>query len=149
MSTPPTRPPSRKHILAFRLSETEYQTLINVARLEKRKLTDLVYVMVTEALEGYAKRLTASAHWRASAHRLLQDLGDNEESRLEVRILRLLSEHPPGLTPRSIYRALRSPRKPVTDALNALEQDGRLRRVPTPNNGQPGPRPDVYQLLES
>ncbi len=87
--------------------------------------------------------------WRASAHRLLQDLGDNEESRLEVRILRLLSEHPQGLTARSIYRTLRTPRKPVTDALNALEQDGRLLRAATPNNGQPGPRPDVYQLIGS
>ncbi len=102
---------------------------------------------VVELAHWYQAQHIAEA-WRASAHRLLQDLGDNEESRLEVRILRLLTEHPQGLTTRSIYRALRSPRKPVTDALNALEQDGRLLRVPTPNSGQPGPRPDMYQLLE-
>ena len=103
---------------------------------------------VVELAHWYQAQYIAET-WRASAHRLLQDLGDNEESRIEVRILRLLSEHPQGLTTRSIYRALRSPRKPVTDALNALEQDGRLLRAQMPNNGQPGPRPDVYQLLET
>ncbi len=59
MSNPPTRPPGRKHIMTFRLSQTEYQTLAEAARLEKRKMADLVYLIVTDALEGYARRLTA------------------------------------------------------------------------------------------
>ncbi len=102
---------------------------------------------VVELAHWYQAQQIAEA-WRASAHRLLQDLGNNEENRLEVRVLRLLAEHPQGLTTRSIYRALRSARKPVADALSALEQDGRLMRAATPENGQPGPRPDLYQLLE-
>jgi len=64
--------------------------------------------------------------WRASAHRLLHDLGESEEARLEMRILKLLIGQPGGLSVRSIYRALRSPRKPVIEAIKALEQDGQV-----------------------
>ena len=58
MSTTQTRSPGRKRVMAFRLSQTEYQTLANAARLEKRKMADLVYLIVADALEGYARRLT-------------------------------------------------------------------------------------------
>ncbi len=61
MSNMQTRSPGRTFVMAFRLSETEYQTLANAARLEKRKMADLVYLIVTDALEGYAKRLAAAA----------------------------------------------------------------------------------------
>jgi hypothetical protein len=64
--------------------------------------------------------------WRTSAHRLLHDLGESEEARLEMRILKLLVGQPGGLSVRSIYRALRSPRKPVIEAIKALEQDGQV-----------------------
>jgi len=64
--------------------------------------------------------------WRASAHQLLHDLGESEEARLETRILKLLSGNPKGLSVRDIYRTLRSPRKPVIEALKALEQDGQV-----------------------
>jgi hypothetical protein len=86
--------------------------------------------------------------WRASAHRLLHELGDSEELRLEVRILRLLAANPDGLSTRSIYRTLKTTRKPVVEALNALEQGGRLQRVLTDTEGRPGPRPDVFRLTE-
>ncbi|NLF01840.1 MAG: DUF3987 domain-containing protein [Anaerolineales bacterium] len=65
-------------------------------------------------------------NWRASAHQLLHDLGDSEEARLEIRILKLLAGRPGGLSVRDIYRALRSPRKPVIEALKALEVDGQI-----------------------
>jgi hypothetical protein len=64
--------------------------------------------------------------WRASAPRLLHDLGESEEARLEIRILKLLSSYPQGLSVRDIYRTLRSPRKPVSEALKALELDGQV-----------------------
>jgi hypothetical protein len=86
--------------------------------------------------------------WRASAHRLLHELGDSEELRLEVRILRLLIAHPDGLSTRSIYRTLKTTRKPVTEALTALEQDNRIQRVPTTADGRPGPRPDLFRLTD-
>ena len=54
------KPHGRKHIMAFRLSQTEYQTLAKVARYEKRKMADLVYLIVSDALESYAKRLPAT-----------------------------------------------------------------------------------------
>lgn len=85
--------------------------------------------------------------WRASAHRLLHELGDSEELRLEVRVLRLLAANPDGLTVRSIYRTLKTTRKPVMEALAALEQDGRILRLSTPADGRPGPRPDVFRLV--
>ncbi len=80
--------------------------------------------------------------WRASAHRLLHDLGESEESRLETRILKLLSGQKEGLSVRSIYRALRSPRKPVMEALKALEQDGQVAGevVQTGERGRPSER---------
>ncbi len=62
MSNPPTRPPGRKHIMTFRLSQAEYQALAEAARLEKRKMSDLVYLIVTDALERYTKRLATAAN---------------------------------------------------------------------------------------
>lgn len=46
--------------------------------------------------------------WRASAHRLLADLGENEEARLENRILGLLRTAGGVATVRDLYCALRS-----------------------------------------
>lgn len=86
--------------------------------------------------------------WRISAHRLLHELGDSEELRLEVRILRLLAGNPEGLTVRSIYRALKTSRKPVLESLNALEQDGRIQRISTPADGRPGPHPDLFRGVD-
>jgi hypothetical protein len=85
--------------------------------------------------------------WRSSAHRLLHDLGESEESRLETRIIKLLSSNTNGLSVRDIYRALRSPRKPVMEALKALEQDGQVEQHYT-RNGQHGPKAECYRLVQ-
>jgi hypothetical protein len=87
--------------------------------------------------------------WRASAHRLLHDLSENEESRLEARILRLLRAHPAGLTLRIIYKTLKTNRRAAVETLNALEQDGQVRRVGSTPDGRPGPHSDSYCLTES
>lgn len=84
--------------------------------------------------------------WRASAHRLLHDLGESEEARLEMRILKLLSSNANGLSVRDIYRALRSPRKPVMEALKALEQDGQVEQHYA-RSGQHGPKAECYRLV--
>lgn len=84
--------------------------------------------------------------WRASAHRLLHDLGESEEARLETRILKLLSSNANGLSVRDIYRALRSPRKPVMEALKALEQDGQVEQDFV-RNGQQGRKAETYRLI--
>lgn len=84
--------------------------------------------------------------WRASAHRLLLDLGESEEARLELRILRLLAGQPDGLSVRSIYRTLRSQRKPVIEALKALELDGRVEQDFV-RNGQHGRKAETYRLI--
>ena len=84
--------------------------------------------------------------WRASAHRLLADLGENEEGRLEGRILSFLRACGGVATVRDIYRALRSPRKPVTEALRALEEDGCVVRVELPP--KPGLKSEAYRLAE-
>jgi hypothetical protein len=85
--------------------------------------------------------------WRASAHRLLADLGENEEGRLEGRILSLLRASG-GATVRDLYRSLRSTRKPVIDALRALEEDGCIIRLANAGGGRRGPRTDLYQALD-
>ncbi|NLF79238.1 MAG: DUF3987 domain-containing protein [Chloroflexi bacterium] len=84
--------------------------------------------------------------WRASAHRLLHDLGESEEARLETRILKLLSSNSNGLSVRDVYRALRSPRKPVMEALKALEQDGQVvpEIIQSGDRGRPSER---YRLV--
>ena len=84
--------------------------------------------------------------WRVSAHRLLADLGESEEARLENRILGLLRAHPEGASVRETYRTLRAPRKAVIDALRALESDRTLIRVDTPN--KPGPKSETYRLVQ-
>ena len=85
--------------------------------------------------------------WRASAHRLLAELGDNEEVRLENRILGLLKTAGGSATIRDLYRALRSPRKPVIEALKALEQDGHVERF-LAQGGERGRQPEAYRLTE-
>ncbi len=99
---------------------------------------------VTAAHWYRAQQLTEE--WRASAHRLLADLGENEEARLENRILGLLRTAGGVATVRDLYRALRSPRKPVVEALKALEQDGQVTRVELPP--KPGVRSEAYQLTQ-
>ena len=84
--------------------------------------------------------------WRASAHRLLHDLGESEEARLEMRILKLLASHANGLSVRDIYRALRSPRKPVIEVLKALEQDGQVVPEVVQNGGRGRPS-ECYRLI--
>ena len=56
MPPTPTKTHGRKRIMAFRLSQGEYQTLASAARFEKRKMADLVYLIVAEALERYTRR---------------------------------------------------------------------------------------------
>ena len=85
--------------------------------------------------------------WRASAHRLLAELGENEEVRLENRILGLLRTAGGSTTVRDLYRTLHSPRKPVIEALKALEQDGRVMKVDLPPN--PGRRSEAYRLSDA
>ena len=82
--------------------------------------------------------------WRASAHRLLRQLGESEEARLETRILKLLAGQPLGLSVRSIYRTLGSPRKPVAEALKALELDGRVVQD-LDRQGERGPQTEIYR----
>ena len=85
--------------------------------------------------------------WRASAHRLLADLGENEEGRLEARVLGLLRACGGSATVRDIYRTLRSPRKTVLEALKALEDDGRVLRVQNAYSGRGRP-PEKYELID-
>jgi Protein of unknown function (DUF3987) len=84
--------------------------------------------------------------WRASAHRLLADLGENEEGRLEGRILSFLRVCGGVATVRDLYRALRSQRKPVMEALRALEEDGCVVRVELPP--KPGVKSEAYRLAD-
>ena len=84
--------------------------------------------------------------WRAYAHRLLVNLGDNEGAWLENRILGLLRAHPEGASVRETYRTLRALRKAAIDALRALENDRTLVRVDTPN--KPGPKSETYRLVQ-
>jgi hypothetical protein len=101
---------------------------------------------VVRAAHWYRAQQLAET-WRASAHRLLHDLGESEEARLEIRILKLLAAHSEGISVRSIYRALRSPRKPVIEALKALEQDGRVEQD-FMRNGSQGRKAEAYRLVE-
>jgi hypothetical protein len=99
------------------------------------------------ALAHWYRAQQIAESWRASAHRLLYELGESEELRLEDRVLRLLRVHPDGLSARSLYRALRTTHRPMMEALSALEQDGHVERVPVPVSGRPGPRTDLFRLV--
>jgi DNA-binding transcriptional ArsR family regulator len=86
--------------------------------------------------------------WRASAHRLLADLGETEEGRLEERILRFLRACGGSATARDVYRALRASRRTVQDALKALEDDGQVVRVLHGCSGRGRP-PEKYALADA
>lgn len=49
--------PSRTRTMGFRLTEEEYALLVKVARGERRKLADMVYVLVVEGLQRYARQI--------------------------------------------------------------------------------------------
>jgi hypothetical protein len=98
-----------------------------------------------QAAHWYRAQLLAE-EWRASAHRLLHHLGESEEARLENRLLKRLAAHPEGLSVRSLYRTLRSPRKPVMEALKALEQDRQVMQD-FARSGAHGPKAEVYRLV--
>ena len=100
---------------------------------------------VTSAHWYRAQQITED--WRASAHRLLADLGENEEGRLENRVLGLLRACGGSATVRDIYRTLRSPRKTVLETLKALEDDGRVVRVQNAYSGRGRP-PEQYELID-
>jgi len=51
------------------------------------------------------------------------------------------------VTVREIYRALRSTRKPVVEALKALETDGVILRVEGPT--KPGRKSEMYTLIQT
>ena len=102
---------------------------------------------VVRAAHWYRAQQIAET-WRASAHRLLHELGDNEELRLEIRVLRLLRANADGMTVRSIYRTLKVSRKVVLEALNALEQDGRVNRITVVEAVRPGPRLELFRLVD-
>ncbi|MEO1667646.1 MAG: DUF3987 domain-containing protein [Chloroflexota bacterium] len=97
--------------------------------------------------EHWFRARLLTEEWRASAHRLLAELGENEEVRLENRILGLLKTAGGSATVRDLYRALRSARKPVVEALKALEQDGRVERFMA-EGGSRGRQPEAYRLVE-
>lgn len=84
--------------------------------------------------------------WRASAHRLLDTLSQTYEVKLEDRVLRLLRSANEAMTVRAIYRALNAPRKPVVDALQALETDGLIAPITLPPS--PGRRSDAYCVID-
>ncbi|GEM_PF-5090260 len=50
-----TKPKSR--FCGFRLTEEEHDRLARAAHLERRKMADLVHLIVAEALDRYARRL--------------------------------------------------------------------------------------------
>lgn len=57
--SPPIRK-KRSKIVAFRLTEAEYQTLAWVARREQRAVADWLRLTVTGAVQTYMKQLPGS-----------------------------------------------------------------------------------------
>ncbi|MFQ3673923.1 MAG: DUF3987 domain-containing protein [Aggregatilineales bacterium] len=106
---------------------------------------ELPYPQVTAAHWSRAQQIVED--WRASAHWLLADLGENEEGRLEAQVLGLLRACGGSATVRDIYRTLRSPRKAVLEALKALEDDGRVLRVRNTYSRRGRP-PEKYGLID-
>lgn len=49
--------PSRTRTMGFRLTEEDYALLVKVARSERRKLADMVYILVVEGLQRYARQI--------------------------------------------------------------------------------------------
>lgn len=43
--------------MGFRLTEEDYALLVKVARSERRKLADMVYVLVVDGLQRYARQI--------------------------------------------------------------------------------------------
>lgn len=116
-------PYGRLHVQALKIA-------IIAAALDWADRGDFRTKPVVELEHWYKGQFIAEA-WRASAHRLLDKLGETLERRIEDAVMRILSGSPQGLTARDIYRMLNLPRKPVAEALEALEEDGRVYRVST------------------
>lgn len=46
----------KSHVCGFRLTAEEHELLAAAAHIERRKMADLVHLIVAEALEEYAQR---------------------------------------------------------------------------------------------
>lgn len=144
MTAPNSSLDDRLRAIYGRLHVQALKIAILLAALDWAELDSDEKPIVTPAHWFRAQRIVED--WRASAHRLLADLGENEEVRLENRILGLLRNAGGTATVRELYRALRCLRKPVVEALKALEQDGQVVRVELPP--KPGVRSEAYQLVD-
>lgn len=61
-----SRAKSKTRLCAFRLTEDQHALLAKVAHLERRKMADLVHLMVVDALEQYVNRLAGTPGERRS-----------------------------------------------------------------------------------
>lgn len=86
--------------------------------------------------------------WRASAHRVLVMVEQNEFNALQKRVIKQLSKNPKGVTLRNLYKAMsdRTPNE-IEDALRQLVKAGMIEEVEQPT-GPKGGKPTVkYKLL--
>ena len=147
MTAPDTPLEDRLRAIYGRLHVQAIKIAILLAALDWADTDSDEKPIVTPAHWFRAQRIVED--WRASAHRLLADLGQNEETRLEDRILSFLRAQPQPVSARDIYRSLRSLRKPVVDALAALQADGSIYCLPAASSGTRGFRADLYQIASS
>ena len=142
MTAPGSSLDDRLRAIYGRLHVQALKIAILLAALDWAELDSDEKPIVTPAHWFRAQRIVED--WRASAHRLLASLGESEEARLEDRVLSFLRAQSQPVSARDIYRSLHATRKPVVDALAALQADGSVLCLPASD----GTRSERYQLLQ-
>jgi hypothetical protein len=84
--------------------------------------------------------------WRASAHRLLFDISQSEDSNTESRILKHLGSYPDGETLYELTNRTKLPRRAIQDALSSLIASGMVKE--TERKPQRGPTAKAYARCE-
>lgn len=127
----------RLHVLAIKVA-------IILAALDWAALGNTQTHPVIEPRHWYRAQIIAEQA-RASAHRLLGELNQTQDSMVETRVASLIARNPEGVTLRYLTQSVGFSRKQIQESLDSLIEGGAVEREE--RKGSRGPSTYVYRLV--
>jgi hypothetical protein len=127
----------RLHVLALKVA-------IILAALDWAALGNTQTRPVIESRHWYRAQMIAEQA-RASAHRLLGELNQTQDSMVETRVASLIARHPEGVTLRYLTRSVGFSRKQIQEAIESLIEGAAIERQEF--KAAKGPSTFVYKIV--